>query len=142
MNHNEREELKTEKAGLVNALQGMIGYLNMANDSFHFRTNLVLTNDLKDFDWKLFENMTKEARDIQIEANQTIARIWQIEHTLMNNPNFKEIRKGGGLLGAKLRANQIQKASQAELTRDQVALREWEQRVQKVEELRGIWEEK
>jgi len=141
MKNGERDYLKEERATLFDIFQGMIGFLKMAEDSYNHRINQILQKELKNFDWKIFEETTQEARDIQSEANQNFARIWEIDHILMSNPNTREIMKSGrgGIVGAKLRAKQIEKQAKEEIAIAQSALDEWNARVKKVDELKKIW---
>lgn len=140
MKNSERDELKKEWATLTDLLQGMLGFLTMTNSSYEMRINQVLANNVNELDWQVFEETTTEARDIQIEANNVISRIWQIELTLMNNPNIKEIYKGGGLILIKMRGKQISQASELDRANNQGALDEWNERIHKVGELRRIWD--
>jgi predicted RNase H-like nuclease len=141
MKNTERDYLKEERATLFDLFQGMIGFLKMAEDSYNYRINQILQKELKNFDWKIFEETTQEARDIQSEANKNFARIWEIDHILMSNPNTREIMKSGrgGIVGAKLRAKQIEKQAKEEIAIAQRALDEWNARVEKVVELKKIW---
>ena len=137
MKNSERDNLKAEKIELTLIFQGMLGYLKIANESFNIHHLQVKTKSEVGFDWQQFEDATKEARDVQSEANEITERIWQIEHTLMDNPNYKEVRtQAGGIFGAKIRASKLEKTIQSELANNQVALQEWDLRIQKVRELR------
>ena len=136
MKNIERDQLRQERTDLLDSFQGMISFLKMADSSYQIRINQISKKDLKGFDWKIFEETTKEARDIQIEANQAFMRIWEIDHILANNPNTREIMKSGGLVGAKLRAKQIEKNAKQELAHAQIDLDDWNNKVEKVIELK------
>lgn len=139
MKNSERNALRQERSEKFDLFQGMLGFLKMAESDYHFRTNQILTKDLKEFDWKIFDETTEQARGIQEEANQVCARIWEIDYILMSNPNTREIMKSGGIIAAKLRARQIEKNAKQEIGIAQSSLEEWNSRVDKVAKLKKTW---
>ena len=119
----------------------MLGFLQLSKNHYESQINEILIGKSKDLDWEAFTKSMEQAREIQEEANLALDRIWEIDFILMNNPNTREILKSGsgGVLGAKLRAKKIQSESMNEKQAAIQALKEWGDRISKIEELKAIW---
>ena len=141
MKNSERDELRIERSKLLDLLQGMLGFLQLSKNHYESQINEILIGKSKDLDWEAFTKSMEQAREIQEEANLALDRIWEIDFILMNNPNTREILKSGsgGVLGAKLRAKKIQSESMNEKQAAIQALKEWGDRISKIEELKAIY---